>query len=232
MGRGRRRVVTGVGVAVLAALSVVGPRAGAPATGEASAPKRSGAAHAGIDTRAVHAATVRDGGSFGFGTVFALGIGAERRLVSAAHVVDGVAFVPGDAAVFGAVPGADLAASTGGGSGSVGLLPAAEEVVAGDLVLVSGHPAGGALAVRRGRVVAVADGTTFGQRADVVVIDADVEPGFSGGPVVDAGGDVVAVMFAVEQRTGVGLAHPVGALSEPQVPTSSPASGAPSTTPS
>ena len=179
---------------------------------DGEAPKRAGAAHAGVDERAVHGATVRSGATFGFGTVFALGADSSPRLVSAAHVVDGVALVAGGSGPFAVVSGADLAAAPLASSGPSALTASVDAAVAGDLVVVAGHPGGATLAVRRGRVLAVADGSTFGQRADVVVIDARVEPGFSGGPVVDADGEVVAVMFAVEAHTGVGLAHPVAAL--------------------
>lgn len=202
-------------IAVLATLVLIGVAAPVgPGVAEQRAPKQPGLAHRGLDVGAVHGATVRGPGTFGFGTVFALRLGDRHRLVSAAHVVDGTAIVPGGGAgVFAAVPGADLAsAPLERPAGSAALTPTTEPVVAGQLVLVAGHPLGGALTVRRGRVVTVADGSTFGQRADVVVIEADVEPGFSGGPVVDADGEVVAVMFAVEDRTGVGLAHPVSAL--------------------
>lgn len=202
-------------IAVLATLVLVG--IGAPVEPDVAlprGPKQPGVAHRGLDVGAVHGATVRGPGTFGFGTVFALRLGDRHRLVSAAHVVDGTALVPGcGGGRFAPVPGADLAsAPLDAPPGAVALVPTADPVVAGELVLVAGHPLGGALTVRRGRVVTVAEGSTFGQRAQVVVIEADVEPGFSGGPVVDADGAVVAVMFAVEDRTGVGLAHPVGAL--------------------
>lgn len=207
----RRNLAVVLAVVLLAVGAPVDPGGAEP-----RGPKRVGVAHRGVDLAAVHGATVRGPGTFGFGTVFAVDLAGRPRLVSAAHVVDGTAIVPGGGAgPFAAVPGADLAAAPVEPPPGAPALRAADEPAGpGDLVLVAGHPRGTALDVRRGRVVTVSDGGTFGQGADVVVIEADVEPGFSGGPVVDADGDVVAVLFAVEGRTGVGLAHPLRALAD------------------
>jgi S1-C subfamily serine protease len=49
----------------------------------------------------------------------------------------------------------------------------------------------------------------------VYVIAATVEPGWSGGPVVDSNGDVIAVIVGLEQRTGVTLAVPIEYLPTP-----------------
>lgn len=80
---------------------------------------------------------------------------------------------------------------------------------AGDLVTVVGYPLGGPLTFAPGTVVDRVDGTPFGINGSVVRLTAKVEHGNSGGPVLNAHGQVVAVVFAIEISTGFGLAIPV-----------------------
>jgi S1-C subfamily serine protease len=79
---------------------------------------------------------------------------------------------------------------------------------AGDSVTVVGYPLGGALTFSNGVVVDRVDGSAFGVHGDVLRLTARVEHGNSGGPVLDAQGQVVGVVFAIQLATGFGLAIP------------------------
>lgn len=82
----------------------------------------------------------------------------------------------------------------------------------GDDVTVVGYPLGGPLTLRRGTVVDRVDGQRFGVGGDVLRLDADVRPGSSGGPVLDARNHVVAVVFALETSSDLALAIPVDTM--------------------
>lgn len=90
-------------------------------------------------------------------------------------------------------------------------LPVSETpVVIGEVVALSGIPESGRVEVVTGEIIDRADGVAFGiGRPDIYVISAQVAPGWSGGPVVNASGEVVAVIVATEQNTGVTLAVPI-----------------------
>jgi S1-C subfamily serine protease len=87
-----------------------------------------------------------------------------------------------------------------------------EQAHAGDLVTVVGYPLGGPLSFSPGTVVDRVDGTQFGIDGAVLRLTARVEHGNSGGPVLNATGQVVAVVFAIEIATGFGLAIPTDTL--------------------
>jgi len=84
--------------------------------------------------------------------------------------------------------------------------------VVGEPVIVVGYPEGGPSTITTGRVVAVQDGELFGEPAEVLVIDAAVREGNSGGPVLDADGLVIGVVFARDPDAELGLAVPVATL--------------------
>ncbi len=80
----------------------------------------------------------------------------------------------------------------------------------GSVVALGGVPVDGRLEVEVGTIIARTSGVNYGLgRPDVYVIDTPVDVGWSGGPVVDDRGDVVAVIVAVETVSGVTLAVPV-----------------------
>lgn len=79
-------------------------------------------------------------------------------------------------------------------------------------VAVVGFPLGGEYQVSSGTVVDTVAGRAFGDAATVIRIDATVRRGNSGGPLFDANGSVVGIVFAVEAATGYGLALDVDAL--------------------
>jgi len=83
---------------------------------------------------------------------------------------------------------------------------------AGDLVTAVGYPLGGPLTLSPGTVVDETDGRRFDIAGPVLRLTTPIEPGNSGGPVLDSGGRVVAVIFATEIATGLALAIPVDTL--------------------
>jgi S1-C subfamily serine protease len=81
----------------------------------------------------------------------------------------------------------------------------------GDTILAIGSPGGLEKTVTRGIVSAL--GRRFLQIGDVIQIDAAVNHGNSGGPVVDAEGRLVGIVFAgVEQYEGLNFAVPAERL--------------------
>lgn len=78
----------------------------------------------------------------------------------------------------------------------------------GSEVAAVGFPLGGPVAITRGVVIDQIDGRPFGIDGPVVRITAEVQPGNSGGPLLDGRGRVAGVVFAVETATGLGLAIP------------------------
>ena len=103
----------------------------------------------------------------------------------------------------------DLSVISGSFTSSV--LPVSPDPVAlGESVALSGIPESGRIEVITGEVIDRAAGVAFGiGRPDIYVISAGVAPGWSGGPVVNADGEVVAVIVATEENTGVTLAVPI-----------------------
>lgn len=88
-------------------------------------------------------------------------------------------------------------------------------------VTAVGFPSGGPLELAEGEVVDEVDGRGFGVAGPVLRVTSELEPGNSGGPLLDARGRVVGVAFAVEVATGLGLALPldtVDALLDEAVP--------------
>ena len=81
----------------------------------------------------------------------------------------------------------------------------------GDTVLAIGSPGGLEKTVTSGIVSAL--GRRFLQIGDVIQIDAAVNPGNSGGPVVDTSGRLVGIVFAgIEQYEGLNFAVPAERL--------------------
>jgi S1-C subfamily serine protease len=87
-------------------------------------------------------------------------------------------------------------------------------VVVGEPVAVIGYPGGGAATITTGRVIGFSDGPVLDERVPAIVVDAEVRQGNSGGPLIDAHGEVIGVIFALSRETGAGLAVPVDVLLE------------------
>jgi S1-C subfamily serine protease len=81
-----------------------------------------------------------------------------------------------------------------------------------DRITVVGYPRGGPLTLSEGTVIDRVDGGRFGVEGTVVRLTATVVPGSSGGPVLDAKGRVVAIVYAIETATGFSLAIPVDTM--------------------
>jgi len=84
----------------------------------------------------------------------------------------------------------------------------------GEAVLAVGYPGGGPVTVSTGRVVAIVDGQVLGEATEVLLVDAPIRRGNSGGPLLDEQGLVIGVVFALEEGTNRGVAVPVAALLE------------------
>jgi S1-C subfamily serine protease len=96
------------------------------------------------------------------------------------------------------------------GDGYAPLAPA--DPTAGTSVWVAGYPLGDQLSVASGRVLAVESGASAGLGGPVLEISDQVQHGNSGSPLFDSGGQVVGVVFAIDQSDGDGLAMPVSSL--------------------
>lgn len=164
-----------------------------------------------VNTSAVARLSVETSSGVEQGTAFQLGDG---RLATVAH-----ALVDARSAQ---VDGVDVPLDNGlitrqhdlGSIAAVvldGELSASDEPgVVGQLVALGGFGRDGRLEIINGEIISRTSGAGYGiGRPDVYVISATVETGWSGGPVVDSNGDVLAVIVGVETRSGVTLAVPI-----------------------
>ncbi len=87
-----------------------------------------------------------------------------------------------------------------------------DPVERGEPIVAVGYPGGGPSTVSPGTVRGLVDGELLGEPADVILIDAEIRPGNSGGPVLDMEGRVIGVVFALDAASGYGLAVPVQTL--------------------
>jgi S1-C subfamily serine protease len=88
----------------------------------------------------------------------------------------------------------------------------AEPAVVGERIAVLGYPGGGGATITTGRVLGLTDGPILGETVPAIRVDAEVRPGNSGGPLIDAQGRVIGVIFALTGPGGDGLAVPVDVL--------------------
>jgi len=123
--------------------------------------------------------------------------------------------------------GADLAVVDVGAVPVAPLQLAPEDPEPGERVWMAGYPHDGPGGTSKGLVVAPAkvldfvDGRPMAQSGDVLRLDATARAGMSGGPVLDAAGRVVGMVFGVQTTTGDSLVLPVSliraALAAPKV---------------
>lgn len=96
-------------------------------------------------------------------------------------------------------------------AGPVAALGGANPAV-GAPVYAAGYPGGGRFRITEGEVTGYVDGAFRENRGRVVEIDATVRPGNSGGPLIDAAGDVVGVVYAIDLMSRRALALPISTL--------------------
>jgi S1-C subfamily serine protease len=108
--------------------------------------------------------------------------------------------------------GFDLAVLTVRGAGGPALELAPTDAAAGDVLRVLGYPLGGAFDVRTGPLLQVVTDPRLGVNGPVMVMDIGLEPGNSGGPVIDRVGRVVGVVYARRAQDGTALAMPASSL--------------------
>ncbi len=83
----------------------------------------------------------------------------------------------------------------------------------GEALAFAGHAGGGATQVVVSTVHTYASGGPYGVGGDVLLIDAPTQGGFSGGPVFNRQGEVVAMLQGFDRATNLTLAIPVESMS-------------------
>ncbi len=83
----------------------------------------------------------------------------------------------------------------------------------GEALAFAGHAGGGATQVVVSTVHTYASGGPYGVGGDVLLIDALTQGGFSGGPVFNRQGEVVAMLQGFDRATNLTLAIPVESMS-------------------
>ena len=92
------------------------------------------------------------------------------------------------------------------------LRPAAAAPAVGAPVVIAGMAGGNSLVKVSATVHLVVPGGSYGLAGTVLLLDEPITPGFSGGPVLDRAGRVVAVVKGVDEATGLTVATGVGSL--------------------
>ena len=117
-----------------------------------------------------------------------------------------------DARVDGIAQDADLAVIRISATGLPTATLRTTPIAIGEPVAAIGYPGGGGAAITTGKVLGFTDGPVLGEQVPAIRVDAEVRPGNSGGPLVDADGLVIGVIFALTGPGGDGLAVPVDVL--------------------
>ncbi len=144
----------------------------------------------------------------------------EHRIVTNRHVVGGASVIeaetwdgrPLHVTSSKITPDNDLAVVEVSDTLSHTLKLGDEEPPAGSTINVVGYPLGNALRFDEGTAIEVTDGADYGSDR-VVLIDAKIRHGNSGGPIVNSAGLVVGVVFRfITLGDDTGLAIPVTSL--------------------
>ena len=172
-----------------------------------------------IDTNAVARISSLSETEFELGTGFQLDDG---RIATVAHAVldarsvrfgtldDAVEVVDINTNVDVSISRLHDLASLPGSPLSASLTPSESGAVVGEGVALAGIPPDGRIVVMTGEIISRTEGVNYGLgRPEVYAISTEVDVGFSGGPVVNAAGEVVAIIVGSETRSGVTLAVPI-----------------------
>ena len=100
----------------------------------------------------------------------------------------------------------DLAVLTVSGNLDVAFRAGERSAAPGDTVYAVGYPQGGAWTMTEGTLYDIVDGAVYEETGEIIRSTAGIEPGNSGGPLLDANGDLVGVVFAIDNRNGLSLA--------------------------
>lgn len=193
----------------------VGGTAPGPAVGDAGADRSAPMTQAEVRRAAELArrATVQVSALACGARIIGSGFGVGGTVVTNRHVVGDASKVVvtggtvAPAAVLATYQSVDLALVDG--VGGPDLERASHRPVRGEPVLVAGRPGAGPVVVRLSQVHLYSDGRPWGMVGEVLLLDTPTGPGWSGGPVLDRQGRVVAVLAAQDQVTGLALAVPL-----------------------
>jgi len=155
------------------------------------------------------------------GTASAVAVG-PRLLVTNRHVIDGATTLElnfwdgtsGRAQVQSVAVADDLALVRVSTRLPAVATLAADNAAAHTRLVVAGYPNGGRQTVTTGELIEYAPLEGTPEASAVMRLAADIEPGNSGGPVLNRAGDVVGVVFGIETATGYGLAVPASAVKQ------------------
>ena len=145
---------------------------------------------------------------------------ADGVTITNRHVVEGSAAItvaPHEGPVaFGPVelsPQADLAIVRTQLRTGESVRLAVHDPVAGEALTIAGYPVGGvALEVSPAKVIDYVSGRYRDERATVMRVSLNPQPGMSGGPVFDARGRLAGIVYASEVQSGYGLVIPASRL--------------------
>lgn len=179
-----------------------------------------------IDPNTVAKLTIYKAGTVEYGTSFRVDDG---RIATVAHaLIDarGVGLGEGESELLVPLSGGDAAPSKIDRVNDVasfivevtmpGLTISETWAQPGDVVALAGFPRGGRMEIVTGEIIARTSGADYGiERTEVYAIAAPVTEGWSGGPVVNGLGEVVAIVIATEAASGVTLAVPISYLPIP-----------------
>lgn len=94
------------------------------------------------------------------------------------------------------------------------LQSASTDAIPGDLVALVGYPLGGGQDVRRGRIFDIEEPKEQDSKTFIFSVTAEALPGDSGGPAINAQGQVIGVTYAINLIESRALVVPVSRVRE------------------
>ncbi len=157
------------------------------------------------------------GQSTGTGFIVDGGVVTNRHLVLGASAIAVAIPGPRSATLLVEVSrvGEEIDAATAGPLpiAAEGLVLASADAVVGESVVMVGW-VDGRLRTLDGTVHLYTRGGAYGAQGEVVLLDPGTTFGFSGGPVLNRNGEVLAMLSAVDRTTDLAIAIPVSSLAE------------------